>query len=169
MINKFNCNKYISSSFLDYPDNENLCVIFYMPGCNRKCEGCQNINLQEPTNYEQIDEIIEILEQYCKKEHTNKICLQGGDPLFDSNLPITRQILVKMGSNYDICIYTGASLAEVKTLNLTGFKYIKCGIFNKSKYIGSKKTDDYLQLATSNQELYDSNLNLLSKDGIYYF
>ena len=38
-----------------------------------------------------------------------------------------------------------------------------------SQYIGSKKTDDYIQFATKNQKLYDKDLILLSKDGVYYY
>lgn len=169
MINYFNYNEYISSSFLDYPDNKSISIIFYMPGCSRNCVGCQNEQLKTYIGYEDKDKIIEFLIEKCKKEHTNKLCLQGGDPLFENNIDLTKFILNKMSDDFDICIYTGADIEEVKKLNLTGFKYIKCGIFDKSKYIGSEKTDKYLQFATKNQMLYDSDLKLLSKDGIYYF
>ena len=63
----------------------------------------------------------------------------------------------------------GANIDEVKKANLHGFKYIKCGKFDESEFIGSQKTDDYMQFATKNQQLYDANLKLLSKDGIYNF
>ena len=74
-----------------------------------------------------------------------------------------------LGNDFDICIYTGALIDEVKKLNLSGFKFIKCGVFDKTKFIGSKKTDEYIQFATSNQELYNEFLELISHDGIYYF
>lgn len=169
MIKPYDYYDFISESFLDYPDNNSLSIIFYMSGCDRNCEGCQNTNLKEYREYNNIDLLVNILEEKCKKEYTNKICLQGGDPLYKHNIILTKYLLDKLSKKYDICIYTGAEINEVKSYNLTGFKFIKCGIFDKNKYIGSKKTDTYIQFATSNQKLYDSNLNLLSKDGIYYF
>lgn len=169
MIGPSNYSNYISQSFLDYPDNESISIIFYMSGCNRNCKGCQNNNLRDFQGYENIDVLIQLLKEKCIKEHTNKICLQGGDPLFKDNLFLTKYILAKLGQKFDICIYTGALIQEVKSLNLKGFKYIKCGIFDSKKFIGSKKTEEYIQFATSNQELYDSDLNLLSQKGIYYF
>lgn len=169
MISPYNYCDFISESFLDYPDNSSLSIVLYMPGCDRNCDGCQNKDLQHYDGYEQIDLLLELLKEKCKKEHTNKICLQGGDPLFKSNLFLTKYLLERLSNKYDICIYTGADIKEIMKLNLKGFKFIKCGVFDKNKYIGSKKTDTYIQFATSNQKLYDNNLNLLSKDGIYYF
>lgn len=169
MISPSNLINFISESFLDYPDNSSLSVIFYMPGCDRNCLGCQNKDLQRFEGYLEVPLLTDLLYSYCEKSRTNKLCLQGGDPLYKENLYFTKYILLKLGKKLDICIYTGATLTQVKKLNLEGFKFIKCGKFDSSKYIGSKKTDTYLQLATSNQQLYDKDLNLVSKDGIYYF
>ena len=69
----------------------------------------------------------------------------------------------------EICIYTDADIEEVKKLKLNGFKFIKCGRFDTTKFIGSNKTNEYLQLASKNQALYDKDFNLLSKEGIFYF
>lgn len=158
---------HITETFLEYPDNYSISTIIYFNGCDRNCKGCHNTNLQE---YKPLsDNLIEEIKDYCKRLKTNKIVLCGGDPLFIKNIDKTRQILENLGSNFDICIYTGANIQEVKKLNLKGFKFIKCGVFDQNKFIGSEKTDKYLKFATSNQELYDSNLNLLSKNGIYYF
>ena len=164
-----NYSKFVSESFLDYPDNSSLSVIFYMPGCNRNCKGCQNSLLKEEVQYENIDKLIEFLRKKCERSQTNKLCLQGGDPLFNRNIAVTKRILDKLSNTLDICIYTGANIDEVKKANLHGFKYIKCGKFDESEFIGSQKTDDYMQFATKNQKLYDANLKLLSKDGIYNF
>lgn len=161
---------YITETFLEYPDNSSIATIFYFSGCNRNCKGCQNTDLQEyDDTMPHISIIIKEIEDYCKRLKTNKIVLCGGDPLFIKNIDKTKQILENLGSNFDICIYTGATIQEVKKLNLKGFKFIKCGMFDENKFIGSEKTDKYLKFATSNQELYDSNLKLLSKNGIYYF
>ena len=158
---------YIMETFLEYPDNSSIAAIVYFCGCDRNCSGCHNTDLQD---YKSLSSsLIEDIKNYCKRLKTNKIVLCGGDPLYFKNLDNTKKILKELSSDYNICIYTGASIDEVKKLNLKGFKFIKCGMFDYNKFIGSEKTDKYLKFATSNQELYDSNLNLISKDGFYYF
>ena len=158
----------VQSTFLEYPDNSSIATIFYFSGCDRNCEGCQNTSLKA---YKPLDEkeVLSGIVNYSKRLKTNKVVLCGGDPLYKKNLDLTRKILYNLGNDFDICIYTGALIDEVKKLNLTGFKFIKCGVFDKTKFIGSKKTDDYIQFATSNQELYNEFLELISHDGIYYF
>lgn len=160
--------KYITETFLEYPDNSSLAVIFYCGGCDRNCPGCHNTGLQ---NYIKFDhkKIIADIKTYCRRVKTNKIVLCGGDPLFHRNLSLTKEILYNLGKEYDICIYTGATIKEVKDLRVRGFKFIKCGVFDSTKFVGATKTNDYIQFATTNQELYDEDLNLLSKDGKYYF
>lgn len=158
----------VQSTFLEYPDNSSIATIFYFSGCDRNCEGCQNTSLKEYTPLDE-KEVLSGIVNYSKRLKTNKVVLCGGDPLYKKNIDLTRKILYNLGNDFDICIYTGALIDEVKKLNLSGFKFIKCGVFDKTKFIGSKKTDDYIQFATSNQELYNEFLELISHDGIYYF
>lgn len=158
----------VQSTFLEYPDNSSIATIFYFSGCDRNCEGCQNTSLKDYTPLDE-KEVLSGIVSYSKRLKTNKVVLCGGDPLYKKNIDLTRKILYNLGNDFDICIYTGALIDEVKKLNLNGFKFIKCGVFDKTKFIGSKKTDDYIQFATSNQELYNEFLELISHDGIYYF
>lgn len=169
MISADNIAQFLSESFLDYPDNSSLSVIFYMPGCDRNCKECQNIDLQNPVCYENEELIAQEILKYCKNSRTNKLCLQGGDPLYKTNINLTRFLLQRLYKDLDICIYTGAEIKEIKNLNLQGFKYMKCGPFRLDLYTGSKKTDDYIQFASKNQYLIDSDFNIISKEGIYYF
>ena len=158
---------YITETFLEYPDNSSIAAIVYFRGCDRDCKGCHNTDLQ---GYEELPKsYIQDIENYCLRLKTNKIVLCGGDPLYCKNLEKTKEILSVLGKNYDICIYTGASIEEVKKLNLKGFKFIKCGFFDPKQYIGSTKNDSFLQFATKNQDLYDKDLKLISKDGVYYY
>ena len=158
----------VQSTFLEYPDNSSIATIFYFSGCDRNCEGCQNTSLKEYTPLDE-KEVLSGIVNYSRRLKTNKVVLCGGDPLYKKNIDLTRKILYNLGNDFDICIYTGALIDEVKKLNLSGFKFIKCGVFDKTNFIGSKKTDDYIQFATSNQELYNEFLELISHDGIYYF
>lgn len=169
MISVSNYDNFILESFLDYPDNSSLAIVFYIPGCNNNCIDCHNKELQQYQNFEDEDLLIDFLEKVCRKSNTNKLCLQGGDPLYKHNLLLTQKILKNLGNKIDICIYTGFDISYIKKLNLANFKFIKCGKFNKDLFIGSVKTDTYLQLASKNQQLYNHKFELLSKDGIYYF
>ena len=159
---------YITETFLEYPDNSSVAVIFYCGGCDRKCPGCHNTELQNYTLFNP-KLTVALLVEYCERLNTNKIVLCGGDPLYSKNVELTKYICSTLGSDYDICIYTGADIEEVKQLDLKGFKFIKCGIFDRNQYIGATKTDEFIRFATKNQELYDADLNLLSKDGVYYY
>ena len=110
---------YITETWLEYPDNSSISAILYFRGCNRACEGCQNKDLQE---YEPLpDNITDIIFDYCKRLKTNKLVLCGGDPLYSKNLPVTKKILNTFCNTLDICIYTGASIEEVKKLTKERF------------------------------------------------
>lgn len=160
-------NNYITETFLEYPDNYSIAVIVYFCGCDRDCVGCHNTDLQ---SYKELPKTtIQDIIEYATRLNTNKIVLCGGDPLYYKNLPLTKEILKTLGKNYDICIYTGAELEDVKSLNLSGFKFIKCGFFDPKQFVGSTKTDEFMRFATKNQTLYDKDFNLLSENGVYYY
>ena len=164
----------INTTFSDYPDNDSLSVIVYFNGCIHNCINCQNKELQIYKN-ESIYNIsfIKTLRKTCYENKTNKIIFSGGDPLYpiielhDEKIKYLLNFLY--GLNYEICIYTGYNIDTIKENNIFGFKYIKCGKYNYQKKQLSEKTDDYIQFASSNQKLYDSNYNLVSRDGRYNF
>ena len=163
----------IVSSFIDYPDNSSIALCVVVMGCGHNCPGCQNPLFQNP-NYEQgtrivtVESLVNELKTRCKREHTNKIVLSGGDPLFKTNIDFTKELLNQL-DGYDVCIYTGYDIDYVKENNVTGFKFIKCGTFILSQQRKSDKDDDKIIFASPNQKLYNGDCNLLSKDGIYYF
>ena len=162
------------ATFLDYPDNSSIAICVVMMGCDNKCRGCQN-PLFRNSEYEKgtreiskEDLVSEIILQ-CNKNRTNKVVLSGGDPLFPGNLDTTKYILEKLGKNYDICIYTGHDVNYAKFYKIKGFKFLKTGYYDQQNSRISKKDDYEIVFASPNQQLYDENYNLLSKDGIYKF
>ena len=163
-----------STTFLDYPDDESLAIIVCMIGCDNMCKGCQNPELKD-YNYSKgvseytEEEFVSTLKKFSLKFKTNKVVLSGGDPLSCFNINATKRILELCGTEFDFCIYTGHNINYVKDNKVSGFKYVKCGYFDISNLQKSEKTDDYIQFASSNQELYDSDYNKLSKNGRYYF
>lgn len=164
------------TTFLDYPSPDDMAVIVFLSGCSHHCLGCQNPELQrlheEWTSEEEQNIIIEI-QSRCLRNETNKVVLSGGDPLNPCNRNLTIHICEFLGKNttykYDICIYTGYSVEEVKEMGISGFEYIKCGKFDPHSMRESEKTDDYIQFVNETQNLFDKDFNQLSVNGRYYF
>lgn len=164
------------TTFLDYPSSDDMAVIVFLSGCSHHCLGCQNPELQklhEEWTYEEEQNIILEIQNRCLRNETNKIVLSGGDPLNPCNRNLTIHICELLGKNteykYDICIYTGYSVEEVKEMGISGFEYIKCGKFNPYSMRESEKTDDYIQFVNETQNLFDKDFNQLSINGRYYF
>lgn len=164
------------TTFLDYPSPDDIAVIAFLSGCSHHCLGCQNPELQEM--HEIFDEeasnnIIDHIKELCKRNETNKLVLSGGDPLAECNRNLTIHICKLLGKNseynYDICIYTGYNIEEVKGMGISGFKFIKCGKFDPYTMRKSEKTDEYIQFVNETQNLYDSDYKQLSHFGRYYF
>ena len=161
-----------SSSWIDYPDNESLALTIVMMGCDNGCHKCQNPEFQNPL-YDNMtkeftpEELEKELQELSKRYRTNKLVMSGGDPLAPCNIEFTKKFLEI--TTFDVCIYTGHNIDWVKQFNVNGFKFVKCGKFDYKTFRESLKTDDMMRFASPNQELYNNNFDLLSKDGIYYF
>jgi organic radical activating enzyme len=170
-MNKIKIVYPFNYTFIDYPDNESVSILLYFYGCDNGCFNCHNKNIDNNTNYKEftIDEILKELYISSNKLKTNKIVFSGGDCLYRNNINFTKELLNKLKFNYDICIYTGYNLGYIKRNNIRGFKFIKIGKYENKIKQESFKTDDFIQFASRNQNLYDSNLKLLSNNGIYFF
>ena len=160
----------IDETFLDYPDNKDISLIVFMPGCQHNCKDCQNKELQNPDNGKlfTLEEAVKEIEKQAMRSRTDKIVLSGGDPLSFYNIDNTIRLLDKL-KGFDICIYTGYDIDYVKENHIKNFKFIKCGIYDETKAVKSYKDDNGIQFASTNQKLYDSNYNLLSEEGYYKF
>jgi organic radical activating enzyme len=162
----------ISMGFVDYPSPEDHSINLFIYGCSNHCKGCSNMELQLSENGVPLPPktvFRKILEKSISFR-TRKICLLGGDPLFPKNIKFTQELLLLLQDNdFDVCLFTGYSITTVKSLKISGFKFVKTGKFRNDLRCKSEKTDDYIQFASSNQKLYDKDLNLLSQKGRYYF
>ena len=160
------------TTFLDYPSPDDIAIVVIMSGCEHHCIGCQNPLLQklhEDWKNGQISDIIEEVKVLCKRNETNKIVLSGGDPLHPCNRNLTSQICSVLGPTHDICIYTGYPYLEVKNMQIKGYKYVKCGKFDKDNMQISEKTDDYIQFVNKTQNLFNEAGEQLSIEGRFYF
>lgn len=162
-------------TFIDYPSADDWAVIYFFSGCCNNCANCQNIKLQsvEQTTYKSVissaEDLYNIVIVDTKRNSTNKIVFSGGDPLFDSNRQLIKQFLDKYGNEFDICIYTGYSIENVQQFGIRNFKFIKCGKYDETCKQISEKTEDHIQLASTNQNFYDSNYNQISINGVLRF
>lgn len=156
-------------TFLDYPDNESGAIICYFLGCEHYCNGCQNQLFQSRTYSSAFDftikQLYEELFKACYENKTRKIIFSGGDCLHPLNREFVKTFIKLYNRYFSFCLYTGYSIREVKQFDITGFKFIKTGKYEESLKQQSIKTDDYFQLASSNQEIYDQNFKLLTKNG----
>lgn len=168
---KTNLVNEFKGSFLDYPSKDGMCLSLYFTGCLGICPGCHNKELQDPNFGAEfsISKLINIIPYEAERLRTNKITLLGGDPLYPKNLEFVKELLIRLGNEFDFCVYTGYDLAYVKLNNVKNFKYLKTGLYNEYFKQESVKTDDYFQLASSNQEIYDRDFNLLSTNGRMIF
>ncbi len=163
------------NTFIDYPSAEDWAVIYFFSGCCNNCANCQNKLLQqvEQTKFEykinSAEELYNIIKKDVVRYCTNKIVFSGGDPLFESNRSIIKEFLEKYGDQFDICVYTGYSIDNVKKFDIKNFKFIKCGKFEETNKQESYKSDNKMVLASTNQNFYDSNYNQLSKTGVLNF
>lgn len=161
-------------TFIDYPTADDWAVIFYFAGCCNNCSNCQNRELQNPDYkggmiIQDEEGLYNLVKEICKKQDTTKIVLSGGDPLYPANREIVKNFLNKYGSLYDICIYTGYSIDDVKEFGIQNFKFIKCGRYDETRKQISEKTEDHIQLASTNQNFYNAKYEQLSQNGILKF
>lgn len=165
LVSEFN------GSFIDYPSKDGICLSLYFTGCQGLCPNCQNKELQDPNHGDEfeIGNFINIISHETKRLRTNKITLLGGDPLFPTNIDFVRELLERTHKKFDFCIYTGYDVEFVITNNINKFKFLKTGLYDETLVQQSLKTDDYFQLASKNQKIYDENFHLLSTDGVLHY
>ena len=129
----------------DYPDDESQALLIYFVGCNRFCKGCHNelfqLRMYSDAFDFTIEELYNRLFSYCYMNKTDKIVFSGGDCLSEYNIDFTREFLKRYVHQFDICIYTGTTIEEVKQNNITGFTFIKCGKYEENLKQQPIKTD----------------------------
>ena len=144
-------------------------------GCDNSCAECHNKDFKDPNYTSQktrtftMDELIQEIHVFAAKANTNKLVLCGGDFLASCNIEFTKQLLNAIGSEYDICIYTGHSMEYCMAHGVDGFTYIKCGNFVKELQQPAEKTDAFFSLASTNQAIYNRDYQCLTKQGILTF
>ena len=161
-------------TFLDYPEPYGHAVSVYFTGCSMKCPNCQNPQLQKRGkvyNQYYYDEFISLLKEVLKRACTNKVVLLGGDPLDVQNRDFT-QYLIHKNPDISFCVYTGFDWKIARGWT-QGARYVKTGGYMEELKQKSEKTGEYMQFASSNQELYKQFIGdeymKISNNGRVYF
>lgn len=161
-------------SFLEYPIRSEWCTTVYTIGCPHKCTGCHNSQLQD-VEYSEYDEfeitaLLKFFKELADKAQSNNFTIIGGEPLAPWNIAGIKELL-RLNNQFNICIYTGYGVNFAKKIGLSGFSFLKTGLYNESLvnplHSSPSKPDNVFTLATTNQELYDGEYNLISKQGIF--
>jgi anaerobic ribonucleoside-triphosphate reductase activating protein len=164
----------LSVTFIDYPDPEDIAVIVYFMGCEQNCKNCHNPLFRDISNTIGTDDIplnylLFMIKDSCIRNQTNKIVFSGGDPLHPNNIKNVKFLLEELCKEYNIAIYTSYDKDYIVKNDVSGFTFIKSGIFIQDQYQLPEKTDNFIKFASKNQKLYNSKLELISDNGIYFF
>ena len=174
----------INETFSDYPTPDDIAVIVYFQGCEHNCKNCQNKELQicEDKNAKTLEETYNLILNYCKRAATDKIVLSGGDPFYNKNKEQLKDMLslisILESSNFQVCVYTGYSIEDIKRLykEYSSFikpTYVKCGVYiEELRDPNMGKNDDSFILATKNQAFFkkiNNKFSQISQSNVLFF
>ena len=96
-----------------------VCVSFFTQGCPFKCVGCHNPQTWDFNGGKELtDEVVdELINSINANGVSRDLCILGGEPLCDENIPVTQYIIKKVKQvypNIKIYIWTGYTLEELK-------------------------------------------------------
>ena len=86
------------TSLLDYP--ENICSTIFLYGCNFRCRYCHNSELVVPDDNNILKPISEddvIIALHERKRFIDGVCITGGEPLLNNDLPDFLAKIKKIG------------------------------------------------------------------------
>jgi len=95
---------FLETSFLDWPGK--IASVIFLPSCNFRCPFCQNATLVLNPQHLKTWPLPEVLQQIKKlKDWIDGICITGGEPTIQKNLPDfirifkKKNLLVKLDTN----------------------------------------------------------------------
>lgn len=121
--------RYAGIIYNDFSSAQGVCLTVFTQGCNLRCKGCHNPGAWDfdggkPFTIETMHNILEGIEANGIKRN---LCIQGGEPLADRNIFLTRLIIDSVKEKYpDIKIYlwTGYTYEDLQSRIDTPIKYI---------------------------------------------
>jgi len=148
----------ISTGFIEIPNQISLNI--YVQGCEKKCIGCQNPELQtfEGGNKIYLDDVDVLLKNYSMAKW---VCWLGGDAIYQPKALIEFNKKFK-SKGLEICLYTGMRFEEICTDVLcSGLDVIIDGEW-KGKTIKDNDTNQRIWVLAPGIEWYPVTWNELS-------
>ena len=152
--------KYISFSKANGPGNR--CVLWFQ-GCDKKCQGCCNPELQEFKKINQsIDELALKINQDIKKHNLRGITLTGGEPLHLKNIGPIKDLIKKIEYEIDVFIFSGLEKQEINQIDVGFSDLIIAGPYIKklkrSKGLVSSSNQEIIRLSSKFNDVSDDEI-----------
>ncbi len=131
-------------------DGPGLRTVIYFQGCTRACKNCHNPSTWSMCEGDRYT-VTELADLIKGKTQNKKITLSGGEPLLQAKAIIN---FLKKLEDFDICLYTGGSLADIPEEIKKRLHYAKVGSFDEQckttvkPYVGSTN-QEFINLRSS--------------------
>lgn len=121
--------KYANIIKNDIVNGENICVSFWVQGCNLHCPGCQNSSIWDFNGGKEFTPQVmtEILQAISANGITRNFSILGGEPLCDENIFLTTLVIQevrKVYPNINIYLWTGYTYEDLIKKNDPHLTYI---------------------------------------------
>ena len=106
----------------DFVNGQNVCVSFWVQGCNLKCPGCHNAQTWDFNGGTEVtaDTIPTIIKAISKNGIQRNLSVLGGEPLCPENRNFVLELIQTVRKVYptiQIFLWTGYELSELKEEN----------------------------------------------------
>ena len=153
--------KYAEIRKLDSANGPGIRVSLFVTGCNIKCPGCFNKELQDFEYGKEftLSTLNEIFE-YLKHPHVRGLTILGGEPLAAPNTRVVAIIVQEVREMFpekDIWCYTGYTLEELKSRGdeITNQTLNNIDVLVDGKFIQERKNPEIKFRGSDNQRLLD--------------
>ena len=150
-----------------------VCVSFFTQGCPFRCKGCHNPETWDykgghQFTYKVMNELIEAIKA---NDIQRNLCIVGGEPLCDENIPLVFKIVKRIRRefpNIEITIWTGYTWEQLhqRESNIFKLKYIFNNINRliDGRYVEELRDVTLYMRGSTNQRVIDMQETLKNNE-----
>ncbi len=150
---------FVKESIVDGPGFR---YVIFLQGCPHKCFNCHNPQTHD-FNLGYYVELDDIIEDILKNPLLRGITISGGEPFFQ--VKELKELIVKINNlkKYDIFVYTGYTILELKEKNDSNINYILNNIdyLVDGRYVDSLRDLTLLFRGSKNQRIIDMKKTII--------